>query len=69
MAESTVVTVRADVGVIDRVRNYVAATAGETLCGVVSRALRAEIERLEKEGGGPFEQRTKNLNGSKLGVK
>ena len=58
MPESKVISIaRVDAQVIDRARNYVAATAGETLCGVISRALRAEIERLEREGGGRFDPR------------
>lgn len=45
----------------ERFRNAVYWTAGETLVSVAMRALERELARMEKENGGPFEPRTKEL--------
>jgi hypothetical protein len=43
---------------MERIRNAAFWTPGETLSGLGERAVELEIERLEKQNGGPFAPRT-----------
>jgi hypothetical protein len=44
--------------VLDRVRNAVFYTPGETLAAIGARAVLAELAKIERANGGPFPSRT-----------
>lgn len=54
-------TVGLDADTIERVRNAAFWTPGETLSSISSRALEAEIERMEAARGEPFPERTGDI--------
>ena len=54
-------TVQLPKGLIERARNAAFWTAGLTLTALVEDALIRAIERLERQRGEPFEQRTSDL--------
>jgi hypothetical protein len=55
------VTVIAEPGMMEIVRDIVFWTPGETVASFVDRALQHEVERLVKERGSPFPPRTRSL--------
>lgn len=55
------ITLITERGRMERVRDAVFWTPGETISSVVDRALEAEVARMERERGAPFPTRTASL--------
>jgi hypothetical protein len=58
-------TIHLSVALIDRVKNAVFWTPGMTLARLGEEALRAMVEQLEAERGGPFPPRREELHGGR----
>jgi len=51
-------TLVVSIDLMERVKNAVFWTPGETMAGIGQRAIEAELRRIERANGGPFPPRT-----------